>query len=533
MNRLYASGLIPQTHQLPETPSFPEKQYSIVDFGAIGDGLTMNTEAVNRAIETCFSEGGGTVNIPPGIWLTGPIQLKSGINLHAQQGALVLFSRNFDDYPLIPTSYEGIRTVRCMSNIYGENLTDVAITGKGIFDGSGDAWRPVKRMKMTENQWKALTSSGWTDPSNLMWWPTERAIRGASTAKRLIAEGVLQTDAFEEARDFLRPTLLQLDRCRRVLLDGPTFQNSPSWCLHPWLCEHVTIRNVSVKNPWYSQNGDGLDLDSCRYVEVSDSQFDVGDDAICIKSGKDADGRELGVPCEDISIRGCVVYHGHGGFVIGSEMSGGVRNVSISDCLFIGTDTGLRFKSARGRGGIVEKIRIRNIRMTDIPKDAITFSMFYSHGGTDQPAAQKVTEKTPAFRDFLIEHIQCTSAHQAIGMKGLPEMPIENIRFEHIDINAKKGISLENVRDVHFTDVSVTPVQGPLFSLQACSGIRIERTKRPGTGQLYMEAGGAGTSDIEIRGIAGEAYEVNCALETDASQIRIYPEEDRGSNDEA
>ncbi|MFC5653622.1 glycoside hydrolase family 28 protein [Paenibacillus solisilvae] len=532
MNRLSASGPSPQTHQPLETPSFPEKPYSIVDFGAIGDGLTMNTEAVNRAIEACSSEGGGTVHIPPGIWLTGPIQLQSGVNLHAQQGALVLFSRNFDDYPLIHTSYEGIRTVRCMPNIYGKDLTDVAITGKGVFDGSGDAWRPVKRMKMTEHQWKALTSSsGVTDPSGRMWWPSERAIQGAGAVKRLLAEGVLQLEAFEEARDFLRPTLLQLDRCRRVLLDGPIFQNSPSWCLHPWLCEHVTIRNITVKNPWFSQNGDGLDLDSCRYVEVSDSQFDVGDDAICIKSGKDADGRQLGVPCEDISIRDCVVYHGHGGFVIGSEMSGDVRNVSISDCLFIGTDTGLRFKSARGRGGVVEKIRIRNIRMTGIPKDAITFSMFYSHEGPDHPAFKTVSEKTPVFRDFLIEHIQCTSAHQAIEMKGLPEMPVENIRFGHVNIKAKKGISLENVRDVCFTDVSITPAQGPLFSLQACSGIRIERTKRPDTGQLYMEAGGAGTSDIVIRGSAGEVYEVKCAPETDISQVRILTEEVLGSND--
>ncbi|WP_223829551.1 glycoside hydrolase family 28 protein [Paenibacillus arenilitoris] len=533
MNRASATGTGPQTHRQPEMPTFPEKRYSILEFGAVGDGATMNTEAVNRAIETCSSEGGGTVVIPPGIWLTGPIRLQSGVNLHAQQGALVLFSRNFDDYPLIPTSYEGIRTVRCMSNLYGENLTDVAITGEGIFDGSGDAWRPVKRMKMTEHQWKALTSSGGvTDPTGRMWWPTEKAMQGASTAKRLLAEGERRTEAFEEARDFLRPALLQLDRCTRVLLDGPTFQNSPSWCLHPWLCEHVTVRNVHVKNPWYSQNGDGLDLDSCRYVDVSDSRFDVGDDAICIKSGKDADGRELGVPCQDIVIRGCVVYHGHGGFVIGSEMSGGVRNVSISDCLFIGTDSGLRFKSARGRGGVVEKIRIRNIRMTGIPKAAITFSMFYGHGGADRPAAEEVSAKTPAFRDFQIEHIRCIGAHRAIELKGLPEMPVENIRFEHIDIKATKGISLENARDVRFADVSVTPMEGPLFSLQACSDIRIERTKRPAAGQLYMEAGGAETSGIEIRGIAGEAYEVNGARETDASQIRIYPEEARESHDD-
>ncbi|MBW7461563.1 glycoside hydrolase family 28 protein, partial [Paenibacillus sepulcri] len=179
------------------------------DFGAVGDGATMNTAAINSAIEACSSLGGGTVRIPPGIWLTGPLRLQSGINLHAEGGALVLFSRSFDDYPLIHTSYEGLRTMRCISPLYGADLHDIAITGKGVFDGSGDAWRPVKRMKMTEHQWKALTSSsGVTDVSGRMWWPTEQAIRGAAIAKQLIESGAAEPEAYLPARDFLRPALL-------------------------------------------------------------------------------------------------------------------------------------------------------------------------------------------------------------------------------------------------------------------------------------------------------------------------------------
>ncbi|MGG4035979.1 glycoside hydrolase family 28 protein [Paenibacillus cisolokensis] len=521
MNSIHKAASEPRI-TLPELPTFPDRTFDIEDFGAAGDGVTDNTAAISGAIDACASAGGGTVRIPDGLWLTGPIRLRSGVNLHAERGALVLFSRRFDDYPLVPTSYEGLRTYRCVSPLYGRDLHDIAITGEGIFDGGGDTWRPVKRMKMTENQWKALVDSGGvTDPGERMWWPTERAMRGASIVKRLLAEGSRQMEAYLEARDFLRPTLLQLDRCRRVLLDGSTFRNSPSWCLHPWLCEHVTIRNVTVKNPWHSQNGDGLDIDSCRYVEVADSHFDVGDDAICVKSGKDRDGRELGAPCEHIAIRGCVVYHGHGGFVVGSEMSGGVRDVAVDNCTFIGTDTGLRFKSARGRGGVVERIRVRNIRMTAIAKEAITFSLYYGHGGPDQPETAPISEETPVFRDIAFEHIRCVGAHQAIYMKGLPEMPFSNIRFRHVHMTAKKGISLERVQDAELSDIRIVCREDPPFALRDCGDIRIERADG-GSARPYAKVDGAAARRIVIRfpSDPGEGA-VECGPEADPAQIRI------------
>ncbi|MET3848109.1 hypothetical protein [Paenibacillus sp. OAE614] len=234
-----------------ELPVIPDREFNIVDFGAIGDGRFNNTKSIHAAIEACASQGGGTVLIPAGIWQTGPIRLQSCIRLHTESGALVIFSSNRDDYPLILTSYEGLRTVRCIPAIYGADLENVAITGHGVFDGSGEAWRPVKRMKLTDGQWQKLLSSGGYVEGGT-WWPTEMSLKASSLVKSLISKNIQDPAAFQAARDHLRPTLVQLDRCRKVLFDGPTFRNSAAWNVHPWLCEHVTIRNVSIRNPWNS-----------------------------------------------------------------------------------------------------------------------------------------------------------------------------------------------------------------------------------------------------------------------------------------
>ena len=382
---LYSRGKISEADQtsirFPEIPlpSFPARTFNIRDHGALGDGKTMNTTAIAKTIAACKQEGGGRVVIPAGIWLTGPIQLESNLNLHLEKGALVIFSSNFSDYPLIDTWFEGRPEYRCMSPIYGKDLENIALTGDGVFDGSGEAWRPVKKFKMTEIQWKELLASGGVlDQKGTTWWPSEAAMNGAAYLENLKKSNQQpQLEDYEKVRDFLRPVMVQLSRSKKILIDGPTFQNSPAWNLHPLMSENITIRNITVRNPWYSQNGDGLDLESCRNVVVYNCKFDVGDDAICLKSGRDEAGRRRGMPTENVQIYDCVVYHGHGGFVIGSEMSGGVRNVEIRDCTFIGTDTGLRFKSARGRGGVVENIHIRRIFMKDIPAAAITFNMFY------------------------------------------------------------------------------------------------------------------------------------------------------------
>jgi polygalacturonase len=460
-----------------EVPSFPDRQFNITDYGAIGNGFHMNTDAIAQAIEACASSGGGRVVIPAGVWLTGPIHLRSNINLHTEKGAMVVFSRNFDDYPLEASTFEGLRTVRCTSPLTGVNLENIAITGDGVFDGSGEAWRPVKRWKMTDKQWAKLVASGGVieqGKESEIWWPSAAAMEGQKRIGELLKAKSSNIEDFAPIRDFLRPNLLSFRNCKRVLLEGPVFQNSPAWCIHPWVCEHVTIRSVTVRNPWFAQNGDGLDVESCKYVQVLDSHFDVGDDAICMKSGKNEDGRSLGRPCEYVVVNNCVVYHGHGGFVIGSEMSGGVRHVWVSDCTFIGTDVGLRFKSTRGRGGVVEDIHIRNIRMKDIAGDAITFNMYYEKPAGDESAKQPITEETPSFKDIYISDSMCVGAERAIELKGLPELPIRNIFIDNVTITAKRGIECSWAQDIHVNHAHIVPEQGDIVTVRESHNVTVD-----------------------------------------------------------
>ena len=212
-----------------------------------------------------------------------------------------------------------------------------------------------------------------------------------------------------------------------------------------------------------------MDLENCRNVIVRDSRFDVGDDAICLKSGKDAEGRRLATPTENVLIENCIVYHGHGGFTIGSEMSSGVRNVRVNNCVFIGTDIGLRFKSTRGRGGVVENIFISNVRMTDIPGPAIDFNLYYglrepAVEGTSGPAIPPVTEETPAFRDIYIENVICRGADQAIVLQGLPEMPIRNISLKDVAITSKRGVFVTDAENIRFQNVRVEHQTGDLLN---------------------------------------------------------------------
>ncbi|MCP2043370.1 glycoside hydrolase family 28 protein [Pontibacter sp. HSC-36F09] len=469
-----------------QEPSFGNYSVSITDFGAVSDGLTKNTAAFEKAIADVVAKGGGKVIVPRGMWLTGPIVLKSNINLHVEDGALVLFSNDFDDYPLVKTSFEGLNTFRCQSPISGRDLENVAITGKGVIDGNGDAWRPVKKDKMTEGQWKKLVKSGGVlREDGKIWYPTESSKRGAVTGNFNVPLDLTEKEQFEPIKDFMRPVMVSLINCKKVLLDGPTFQNSPAWNIHPLMCEDVTIRNLTVRNPWYSQNGDGLDLESCKNSVIYNNTFDVGDDAICIKSGKDQHGRERGIPTENVIVKNNVVYHGHGGFVVGSEMSSGVKNVHVSNCTFIGTDIGLRFKSTRGRGGVVENIYISNIDMINIPTQAISFNLFYGGNSPVLEATQKaetekrdeqlmpVTEETPSFKDIYMKNIRVAGADEALALQGLPEMNLKNVNIENAVLKAKKGITAVDTDGIILKNVRVETEQGPALTIYNSKNIDI------------------------------------------------------------
>ncbi|PWJ57835.1 pectate lyase-like protein [Dyadobacter jejuensis] len=343
-------------------PIIPNNTVNIKDFGAKSGGDFLNTKAIADAIDAVSKKGGGKVIIPAGIWLRGPIILKSNIEMYASAGNLIRFSADKDLYPIIETSFEGLNIWRCISPIYGKDLENIAFTASGLWDGSGDAWRMVKKSKLTDHEWKKLVASGGVvDEKNGNWFPSQQYKDGANVADQNVRLELKTKAEFLAIRDFLRPAMVSIQNSKRVKFGGPVFQNSPAWCLHPLMVEELIVRNIIVRNPWYSLNGDGLDVESCKNVIIENSSFDVGDDAICIKSGKDQGRRDRGVPCENLIIRNNIVYHGHGGVTMGSEMSGGVGNMHVSSNTFMGTDVGLRFKSTRGRGGMVENIYISNI----------------------------------------------------------------------------------------------------------------------------------------------------------------------------
>lgn len=490
-------------------PQIPATTVSIADFGAVSGGHVLNSGAFAAAIDAVSSRGGGRVTIPPGVWLTGPILLKSNLELHAQQGALIIFSTDKELYPLVETSFEGLNTWRCISPIYGKDIENIAFTGKGVWDGSGDAWRFVKKSKLTDSQWKKLVASGGVlnDMKN-EWYPSEQFRQAAMNANMNVPTHLRTREQFEAIRDFLRPVMVSIINSKKVLFDGPTFQNSPAWCIHPLMVEDLTVRNITVRNPWYSQNGDGIDIESCKNVVLTHSTFDVGDDAICIKSGKDKDGRDRGIACENIVIRDCVVYHGHGGVTVGSEMSGGVRNMHVSNCTFIGTDVGLRFKSNRGRGGVVEKIYISGIQMADIPTQAISFDLYY--GGKSvaemleegEPQVNNelmpVSEETPQFRDIFIRDVTCRGALQAIFLQGLPEMNLENIHLENFVMEAEKGLTCSDVRGVTINSVKLITRHSPAAEFINSCDVTTRNLTLSGEGNNRVEVSGIRTRNIVL-----------------------------------
>jgi len=234
----------------------------------------------------------------------------------------------------------------------------------------------------------------------------------------------------------------------------------------------VTVRNIFVKNEWYAQNGDGLDLDSCRSVRVTGSVFDVGDDALCLKSGRDEAGRKRGRPCTDIWIDNCTVYRGHGGFTVGSEMSGGVCNVHVSDCTFVDTDLGLRLKSTRGRGGVVEKLLIERVNMIRIKGDAISFNLWYERKkAAEEPGPVPVSEETPVFRDIVIRDVVCRGASRAMAVHGLPEMPVHRLSLENVSISAREGAEFVYADTIEMRRCEIVAEEGPAIVTRDSSNI--------------------------------------------------------------
>ncbi|WBL23393.1 glycoside hydrolase family 28 protein [Zunongwangia sp. HRR-M8] len=399
------------------------------------------TEVIQSAIDEASENGGGTVYFPAGDYLTGAIRLKSNITLHLDAGAMLRFSDDFNDYlPFVEMRWEGTVMKNFSPLIYAYEVENIAIIGRGTIDGQGRKWwLELYRIETAEEKPPRTKFQK-------MWVEQNKGLKTSDYYQRTMSW------------EFFRPPLFQAYRSNNILIEGVTIQNSPFWTVNPAFCNNIRITGVTINNP-ESPNTDGINPTSCKNVHISDSHISVGDDCITIKSGRDADGRKWATPTENVTITNCTMLSGHGGVVIGSEMSGGIKKITISNCVFDGTDRGIRLKTARGRGGVVEDIRVSNIVMNNIQKEAIMMNMFYDHNKTIEP----VTERTPTFRNIHFSGITGNNIKKAGWIAGIEEMPVENISFSDIDFQSEEGFYISVTKNVEFHDVSVTTKMGPSF----------------------------------------------------------------------
>lgn len=412
--------------------AIPENTVTLTDFGGVGDGVTLNTEAFRKAISALTKKGGGRLVVPQGVWLTGPIQLKDNIDLHITRNAIVLFS---PDKSLF-VDKDG-KSSRCDAGIKASKRKNIAITGEGIVDGNGVQWRPVKRGKVSDVEWKRFKEIGGVERGNgQLWYPWD------------VKAGYPNIAETPEQQEKMRQDLVRLTDCENVLIKGVTFQNSPRFHVHPCNSRNVIIDGVTVRCPWNAQNGDAIDISDCHQVLIVNSVVDAGDDGLCMKSGN-MKPTALVNGCEDILIQDNTVFHAHGGFVIGSESITGMKRIVVRQCQFSGTDTGLRFKSGIGRGGKTEDIFISDIVMNDITDEAIVFQCDYVDrpAGHDEKKETKAVklEKVPDFTDIDITRVVCRGTKTAIKAKGVEGLDcIHDIKISNSTIvYSQKGLDID------------------------------------------------------------------------------------------
>ncbi|MFC5283533.1 glycoside hydrolase family 28 protein [Pedobacter alpinus] len=426
-----------------------QKYFNVMDYGAKNDSTAIATKAIEKAISAAVKVGGGTIYFGPGKYLTGPIHLKNNITILIDAGAELHFSDNFDDYlPMVPSRWEGTTVNNFSPLFYAYKAENIAITGRGLINGHGKKW------------WAASENFANVKPQKYM------DIFHANN-KNVIApdlKGWIE-------RGFLRPPFIQTMFCKNVLIQGITIINSPFWTVNPQFCENVSIQGVTIENP-PSPNTDGINPESCKYVHISDCHISVGDDCITIKSGKDRDGRKWNAPAENYTITNTTMLSGHGGVVIGSEMSGGVKKIVISNCVFDGTDRGIRIKTARGRGGVVEDIRVSNIIMKNIKQEAIVLNMQYA-----KTEVEPVSERTPIFRNIHFSNITGVDINVAGKIIGIGELPVDQITFNDIQLDAKEGFSILNAKNIEFHQVTINTTIGSSLKTENVNRLEINGFK--------------------------------------------------------
>ncbi len=477
-----------------QLPHFQNKDFNVKDYGAVGDGHTLNTEAFKKTIDACAEAGGGKVIVPPGLWLTGPIELKSNVNFYVERGAFILFSPDHKDYPIIKNPRGGFAVA---SPIYGYNLENIAITGTGILDGNGTTWRPLKKSKVNESLWRKFVSSGGVvSEDGSMWWPSKAAENGIKEFEALRKnKKKITAEDFLPLRDAMRPKMVSIIYCKKVLIEGITLTNSPSFGFNPNYCEDMVIRNLKINNEYWAQNGDGIDIGSSKNVLLYKSTVTAGDDGICMKASPVKNSNEPVL--DNVVIADCVVYHAHGGFVTGSNTNGGMHNIYVHNCDFVGTDVGLRFKSSRGRGGLVDNIYIKNIYMKDIVNQTILFNTYYENRKAEVKSFP-VSERTPIFKNIYIDSIFCDGSKQAASVVGLPEMPIQNIHITNSYIKADRGFEIDYAKGITLDNVEIVSEKGPVFDINQSTDFNLNKILFPESTANFMSLSGKDTKSITI-----------------------------------
>ncbi|MBP4136999.1 glycoside hydrolase family 28 protein [Flavobacterium geliluteum] len=422
---------------MPQT-SFLDKTYNINDFGAVADGLTLNTAAFEKAIKACAANGGGVVLVPNGKYFTGPIHLESNINLHLEDNAEILFSTNPKDYPLVHTSFEGTELINYSPLIYAKNKTNIAITGKGTLNGQANStnwWI-----------WAGSKSYGWqsgipsqNDPNNREVL-VDMAERGVPVSERVFGEG-----------RYLRPNFVEFFDCNTALIKDVKIINAPFWILHPIKTNNIIVDGVTVTS--HGPNNDGCDPEYSQNVIIKNCTFNTGDDCIAIKSGRDADGRRVAIPSKNIIVQNCKMIDGHGGVVMGSEISAGVNNVFVENCIMDSPnlERAIRIKTNSKRGGIIEGIYVRNLQIGTVKECVLKATMTYNVYGS------QTGNFIPTIRNINLENIKVNDGGEyGILADGYKESPVENITFKNVVIKKVDSMySLKNVKNVHFVDTYI------------------------------------------------------------------------------
>lgn len=414
----------PTPFDLPsiEPPVFPPRTFDLTDYGARPDGRTSCTAAFGAAVKACADAGGGTVRVGRGDWFTGPIHLRSHVQLRLDAGAVVRFSTRPADYlPVVFTRWEGVECHNYSPLIYARDCTNVAVTGEGTFEGQGQDWWHWKQL-----QHAAVKTLYHAEHNGI---PVDRRVFGTESAA-------------------MRPQFIQPINCSNVLIAGVTFLNGPMWTIHPVYCNDVVVQDVTVISE--GPNTDGLNPDSCTNVLVERCRFSTGDDCVAINSGMNEDGRRVGRPCANVLVRHCRMERGHGGVVIGSAMSGNVHRVQAHDCTCDGTDCGIRLKSMLGRGGVVEDVWFHDFTMQRITHQAIVVDMFY--GASSAPPAGRMP---PTFRNIRIQDVTCAGARQAVLLRGLEDPPLRDVTLRNIAISAREPMVCQNVEGLTMQDVAI------------------------------------------------------------------------------